>query len=155
MNSRWGNIAGIMVCCMVVFKMCQGCFTSEDGRCLTSNEVAGTWFAEFDDLEPYGTADYTLNLNADGTFEAIAYKMNSDEVNFVKKGTWTYECQEEGQYDHGELIDIEYKHWVNMVGDAPSRRKTVAYVWYDGVWNLSAIEGKGFAISSDLFFEKQ
>jgi len=76
-------------------------------------------------------------------------------VNFVKKGTWTYECQEEGQYDHGELIDIEYKHWVNMVGDAPPRRKTVAYVWYDGVWNLSAIEGKGFAIDSDLFFEKQ
>tara|TARA_B100000768_G_C11237595_1_gene357949 strand:+ start:608 stop:1057 length:450 start_codon:yes stop_codon:yes gene_type:complete len=149
MNYRM--ILGVILFSILAF----GSVDDEETPCLSQSEISGAWKGSLE----YGDRTIStvkLELNEDQTFEAIHYKMNSSEINFINSGTWTSECEENNEYEYGEIVSTENMNYAYLKGDAPYYRKTTVYIWKgsSGEWTLSALEGSGFAFDSDIFFKK-
>jgi len=155
-RDNWKSILISIFVIFLLFKGCSGCFNSfNSNKCLDKSDLSYVWKSSEEPIQGY-TEDVKLILNDDGTFEVIRYKLNSGVIGGTNSGTWTFDCEENHEYEYGEIVSTKYMNYVYLKGKAPYFRETVIYVFKDtfGNWTLSALEGSGFAIDESKYFER-
>lgn len=117
-----GLIAGILIAVWLIWG---GEKTIDANRCLDLSDLSGTWVTEdsYKNKEVRGQwaratgttfGDIELTLNKSGTYSWKEWSTYDGELKISKEGTWEIICEEDKNYERGQVISVDYKNEVRL-----------------------------------------